>query len=84
MVIEQPNAVPFLKKESVNSRPIGKARPDWSVPKRGSVGWVSKCWQLLDTRYSPDATANRYWPVSELDRLVATWAGLCDRRTLWM
>jgi len=42
-----------------------------SVPKRGSVGWVSKCWQLFDPRDSPDATANRYWPVSQLDRLVA-------------
>jgi len=37
---------------------------DRSVPIRGSVGWVSKCWQLPDPRDSPDATALRYWPVS--------------------
>jgi len=35
-----------------------------SVPNRGSVGWVSKCRQLLDHRDSPDATAIRYWPLS--------------------
>jgi len=50
---------------------IGNARPERSVPKRGSVGWVSKCWPLLEPRDSPDATANRYWPVSQFDRLVA-------------
>jgi len=46
-------------------RVVGRsATRDRSVPIRGTVGWVSKYWQLLDPRYSPDATANRYWPVS--------------------
>jgi len=44
----------FLREDiSEGSRLSGKQNR--SVPKRGSAGWVSKCWQLLDHRDSPDA-----------------------------
>jgi len=54
-----------------NSKVSRSAMRDRSVPIRGSVGWVSRIKQLSASWDSPDATANRYWPVSQLARLVA-------------